>query len=48
MERLVQQHDVRGTVETVLAMLFVAATKDKELGYLDVKTAFLYGTVPDD
>ena len=37
-----------GTVmsKTVRALLSVAATKDLKLGCLDVKTAFLYGTVP--
>ena len=34
--------------ETVRLMLPIAATEDMEKGYLDVKTAFLYGDVPDD
>ena len=34
--------------ETVRLMLSVAATEDMEIGCLDVKTAFLYGDVPDD
>ena len=33
--------------KTVRAMLAVAATEDMELGCLDVKTAFLYGDVPE-
>ena len=34
--------------ETVRLLLAVAATEDMEIGCLDVKTAFLYGDVPDD
>ena len=34
--------------ETVRLLLSVAATEDMEIGCLDVKTAFLYGDVPDD
>ena len=34
--------------ETVRLMLAVAATEDMEIGCLDVKTAFLYGDVPED
>ena len=34
--------------ETVRLLLSVAATDDMEIGCLDVKTAFLYGDVPDD
>ena len=34
--------------ETVRLMLSVAATEDMEIGCLDVKTAFLYGDVPED
>ena len=39
-----------GTVmsETVRLMLSVAATEDMEIQSLDVKTALLYGDVPDD
>ena len=39
-----------GTVmsETVRLMLSVAATEDMEIQSLDVKTAFLYGEVPED
>ena len=38
-----------GTVmsETVRLMLSVAATEDMEIQSLDVKTAFLYGDVPE-
>ena len=34
--------------ETVRLLLSVAATEDMEIGCLDVKTAFLYGEVPED
>ena len=39
-----------GTVmsEIVRLMLSIAATDDMEIGCLDVKTAFLYGDIPDD
>ena len=34
--------------ETVRLMLSIAACEDMEIGCLDVKTAFLYGSIPDD
>ena len=33
---------------TVRLLLYVSATEDMEIGYLGVKTAFLYGEVPKD